>query len=45
MVFKETDSTNTDFGTRNKNQLLPLATVATPNLYEAQLLSGLTIQR
>ncbi|MFL2074006.1 bifunctional hydroxymethylpyrimidine kinase/phosphomethylpyrimidine kinase [Leuconostoc mesenteroides] len=45
MVFKETDSTNTDFLVQEiKNQLLPLATVATPNLYEAQLLSGLTIQ-
>ncbi|QEA59701.1 bifunctional hydroxymethylpyrimidine kinase/phosphomethylpyrimidine kinase [Leuconostoc koreense] len=45
MVFKETDSTNTDFLVQEiKNQLLPLATIVTPNLYEAQLLSGLTIE-
>ncbi|CAM3122415.1 bifunctional hydroxymethylpyrimidine kinase/phosphomethylpyrimidine kinase [Leuconostoc rapi] len=41
MVFKETSKIDTkNVATAIKNELLPLATIVTPNLNEAQILSG-----
>lgn len=46
MVFKETSKMDAkNVATTIQNKLLPLATIVTPNLNEAQLLSGQTINR
>ncbi|GMA69159.1 hydroxymethylpyrimidine/phosphomethylpyrimidine kinase [Leuconostoc litchii] len=45
MVFKESDTANTNYlADQIKQKLLPLATVVTPNLSEAQMLSNITIK-